>query len=331
VKPAVVTLAAGPKASSEGFEQTSLAVPADAPIDLEFDNQETGVQHNVVIFREDPEKSPDQQPLFDGALTTGPSKTTYKVAPLAEGSYFFHCEVHPATMTGTISATAGGAAPGPTVVAKNLAFDTKEIDLPAQTPTAVTFDNEDQGVTHNIHIFTDETMASSLFDGKDEVGPVKATYTVPPLDAGTYYFHCDTHPTMNGAVKVAAGPPPGGGGGSPGPSETPSITGSPPPSEGGGGGTPASASISASALTFSTDTLSFPADSPVALTFDNQDAGVQHDVAIFQDQAYTQPKFSGELVTGPATVTYDVPPLAAGTYYFKCNVHPTMAGTVSVT
>ena len=75
--------------------------------------------------------------------------------------------------------------------------------LPAQTPTALTLDNQDQGVTHNIHIFTDETMASSLFDGKDVVGPSKETYTVPPLDAGTYYFHCDTHPTMNGAVKVA--------------------------------------------------------------------------------------------------------------------------------
>jgi len=336
VPPAVVTLAAGPKASSEGFEQTSLAVPADAPIDLEFDNQETGVQHNVVIFREDPAKSPDQQPLFDGPLTTGPSKTTYKVAPLPEGSYFFHCEVHPATMTGTITATAGGAAPGPTVVAKDLSFDTKEIDLPPQTPTALTFDNQDQGVTHNIHIFTDETMASSLFDGKDEVGPATETYTVPPLDAGTYYFHCDTHPTMNGAVKVAAegaggGGGGGGGGGSPGPSETPSSAGSPPPSDGGGGGAPAEASISATALAFDTATLSFPADAPVALTFDNQDAGVSHNVAIYQDQAYTQPKFNGEIVTGPTTVTYDVPPLAAGTYYFKCDVHPTMAGTVSVT
>jgi plastocyanin len=339
VQPAVVTLAAGPKASSEGFEQTSLAVPAAVPIDLEFDNQETGVQHNVVIFQDDPAKNPDQQPLFRGPVISGPSKTTYKVSPLPEGSYFFHCEVHPTTMTGTITATAGGAAPGPTVVAKNLAFDTKEIDLPAQTPTALTFDNQDPATTHNIHIFTDATMATSLFDGKDVLGPSKETYTVPPLDAGTYYFHCDTHPTMNGAVKVAVeggggGGGGGGSGGSPGPSETPSITGSPPPSQGGGGGgggTPATASISATALAFNTATLSFPADAPVALTFDNQDAGITHNVAIYQDQAYTQPKFNGEIVTGPTTVTYDVPPLAAGTYYFKCDVHPTMTGTVSVT
>jgi plastocyanin len=325
VQPAVVTLAAGPKASSEGFQQTSLAFPADRPVDLEFDNQETGVGHNVVIYRQDPAKDASQQPLFRGAVITGPATTTYNVAPLPEGSYFFHCEVHPTTMTGTITATTGGAAPGPTIVAKNLAFDTKEIDLPAQTPTVLTFDNQDPGTTHNIHIFTDDTLATSLFDGKDVVGPATEPYTVPPLDAGTYYFHCDTHPSMKGSVKVTAGP--GGGGGSPSPSETATES----PSGSGGGGAPATASISAAALAFNTDTLSFPADTPVTLTFDNNDAGIPHNVAIYQDQAYTQAKFSGEIVTGPTSVTYDVPPLAAGTYYFKCDVHATMNGTVSVT
>jgi plastocyanin len=198
VPPAVVTLVAGPKASSEGFEQTSLAVPADAPIDLEFDNQETGVQHNVVIFREDPAKSPDQQPLFDGRLTTGPSKTTYKVAPLSEGSYFFHCEVHPATMTGTITATAGGAAPGPTVVAKDLAFDTKEIDLPRRRrrPSPSTTRTRASRTTSTSSPTSPWRRACST--ARTWWGPAKETYTVPPLDAGTYYFHCDTHPTMNG-------------------------------------------------------------------------------------------------------------------------------------
>jgi plastocyanin len=135
IEPAKVTLAAGPHASSEGFDQTSLTFPADVPVDLEFDNQETGVQHNVVIFKEDPAKVTDQTPLFHGALTTGPAVTPYAVPPVPEGSYFFHCEVHPTTMTGTITASAGGAAPGPTVVAKNIQFDTKEIDLPADAPT----------------------------------------------------------------------------------------------------------------------------------------------------------------------------------------------------
>jgi plastocyanin len=35
-------------------------------------------------------------------------------------------------------------------------------------------------------------------------------------------------------------------------------------------------------------------------------------------------------VTGPTTVSYRVPALAAGTYKFFCVVHPTMSGTLTV-
>jgi plastocyanin len=33
-------------------------------------------------------------------------------------------------------------------------------------------------------------------------GPDKVTYTIPPLESGTYYFHCDIHSTMSGQVVV---------------------------------------------------------------------------------------------------------------------------------
>jgi plastocyanin len=324
-----VSLVAGPTASVDGFDQTSLAFPADTPVNLDFDNQENGVQHNVVIFQEDPATNTSQTPLFTGALVTGPAKTTYRVPVLGEGSYFFHCEVHPSTMTGTITVTKGGAAPGPTIVAKALAFDTDTIDLVAKTPTAITLDNQDAGTTHNIAIFTDDTLKESLFTGEPVTGPATATYTVPGLDAGSYYFHCDFHPSMNGTVKVASGGGGGNGGGGPTPTgPPPSETASP---SGGGGGPPAKASITAAGLVFDTTNLSFPADVPVALTFDNQDPGTPHNVAIYKDEAYTQPVFPGEIIDGPASVTYDVPPLAAGTYYFRCDVHVAMAGTVSVT
>jgi plastocyanin len=324
-----VSLVAGPTASVDGFDQTSLAFPADTPVNLDFDNQENGVQHNVVIFQEDPATNTSQTPLFTGALVTGPAKTTYRVPVLGEGSYFFHCEVHPSTMTGTITVTKGGAAPGPTIVAKALAFDTDTIDLVAKTPTAITLDNQDAGTTHNIAIFTDDTLKESLFTGEPVTGPATTTYTVPGLDAGSYYFHCDFHPSMNGTVKVASGGGGGNGGGGPTPTgPPPSETASP---SGGGGGPPAKASITAAGLVFDTTNLSFPADVPVALTFDNQDPGTPHNVAIYKDEAYTQPVFPGEIIDGPASVTYDVPPLAAGTYYFRCDVHVAMAGTVSVT
>ena len=41
------------------------------------------------------------QALFTGALVTGPKTATYKVDALEPGTYFFRCDVHPTTMTGT--------------------------------------------------------------------------------------------------------------------------------------------------------------------------------------------------------------------------------------
>ncbi len=201
----VVQLAAPPSASTKGFSTDTLSAPANTAFSIEFDNQETGVQHNVVIASQD-----GSQTFFDGALTTGPSKTTYDVDPLAPGTYSFFCKVHPTTMKGTLtvaeaaqpSGGGGGGGGGLTVVAKNLAFDTKEIDLAAGVETKLTFENQDAGTPHNIAIFTDDSLQDVLFRGELVTGPASVDYTIPPLDPGTYYFHCDVHPTMNGTVVV---------------------------------------------------------------------------------------------------------------------------------
>ena len=220
-----VALAAPEGAAATGFEPTTLSVAANQPIELDFSNQDPGIQHNVVIFGEDPAGNPDAQPLFSGSLTSGPSETPYEVSPLPPGSFFFHCAVHPATMVGTIeSAEAGGGGGGLTVTAKALAFDTNEIDLPSGQPTTITFDNQDAGIPHNIAIFNDSSMSETLFQGEQFPGIDSQPYEIPPLDPGTYYFHCDVHPTMSGSVVV------GGPGGASGPGGEPSsgATGSSP-------------------------------------------------------------------------------------------------------
>ena len=132
--------------------------------------------------------------------------------PLPAGSFFFHCEVHPTTMVGTIDSSAGGAAGagGLTVTAAALTFDTDEIDLPADQPTTLTFDNEDAGVPHNIAIYNDDSLSETLFQGEQFPGVDTRAYAIPALDPGTYYFHCDVHTTMNGTVVVGG---PGGGSG----------------------------------------------------------------------------------------------------------------------
>ena len=113
-------------------------------------------------------------------------------------------------------------------------------------------------------------------------------------------------------------------------SPTPSAT----PSPGGGGGTPAGSelSISAENAAFDTDAVSAPAGAPFRLNFDNMDPGIPHNVAIYTDASATTALFTGKIVTGPKTIVYKVPALDAGTYFFRCDVHPTtMTGTLTVT
>ncbi len=92
---------------------------------------------------------------------------------------------------------------------------------------------------------------------------------------------------------------------------------------------PAVPEISAStAVSFDTTTLIVPAGRPFELVFDNKQAGVPHNVRIDDSPAQTTIIFNGERITGPDTITYDVPAITAGTYYFLCEVHPNMNGTL---
>jgi plastocyanin len=92
---------------------------------------------------------------------------------------------------------------------------------------------------------------------------------------------------------------------------------------------PAVPEISASSATsFDTKTLIVPAGRAFDLTFDNKQAGVPHNVDIGDSAASPSNYLHGERITGPATTTYHVAAIPAGTYYFQCEVHPNMNGTV---
>lgn len=184
------------------FDKASLSVPAGKPFAIAFDNQDAGIQHDVQIFDND---SFTGTPLLDGEIVTGPVKVTYDSPALDPGTYFFHCSVHPAQMQGTIEATPGapgGGGPRVTVTAQGIQFDTARIALPAGAPSTIHFENNDPGLQHNIAIFTDSSLGTNLFRGEIVTGPAAIDYRIPPLDPGTYYFHCDVHPTMSGSVTV---------------------------------------------------------------------------------------------------------------------------------
>ncbi len=86
--------------------------------------------------------------------------------------------------------------------------------------------------------------------------------------------------------------------------------------------------ISADNLAFSTDRLAVRADEPFTIAFDNLESQV-HNVSIYEDDSFAQPVFKEEAFSGPRSVVYEVPALAAGTYAFRCDVHPLMKGAIT--
>ena len=58
------------------------------------------MQHNVVVTQE---KTVDPTgAIAVGTPITGPNQVAVPVSGLAQGSYYFFCEFHPTTMTGTL-------------------------------------------------------------------------------------------------------------------------------------------------------------------------------------------------------------------------------------
>src|SRR5919109_5048815 len=82
------------------------------------------------------------------------------------------------------------------------AFATSSLTAPSGARFELIFDNQDEGVPHNVAIYTDDSATESLFVGDQIVGPDEVTYDVPALDPGSYYFRCDIHPVMDGSLEV---------------------------------------------------------------------------------------------------------------------------------
>jgi len=212
--PAAITVAlvAPPTASANGYDTKTLSFKAGTPTNLTFDNEEPSVPHNVVIFQGTSDSGPQ---VFSGALVTGPGKTVYHVPALAAGSYYFHCEVHPTTMFGTITVSAaGGGGSSLSITAANVQFNTNKLtESTPNTPTKLQFINKDAGTPHDFALYKDSAYTQVLFSGDQITGPATTTYDLPALAPGTYYFHCTVHPTtMIGTLVIGgtAAPPSGG-------------------------------------------------------------------------------------------------------------------------
>lgn len=96
----------------------------------------------------------------------------------------------------------GSAAPAGQVqvTAQGIAFTTQSVDAPADTAFSLLFDNQDNGIPHNVDI--QDSSGASVFKGDIVTGVTQTTYNVPALKAGSYTFICDVHPNMTGTLTV---------------------------------------------------------------------------------------------------------------------------------
>jgi plastocyanin len=92
--PTVVTIVA----QSLKFDKNTITANAGLDVTVTLENRDAGVPHNVAFYT----NRSAAQKIFGGELITGVSSETFTFpAPGAPGNYFFRCDAHPDTMTGT--------------------------------------------------------------------------------------------------------------------------------------------------------------------------------------------------------------------------------------
>ncbi len=95
---------------------------------------------------------------------------------------------------------------------------------------------------------------------------------------------------------------------------------------------PVTVDVTAKNIHFNVSEIDAAAGQQVTINFDNQDAGVPHNVSFYTNKSASQAIYTGEIITGPTTNTEQfTAPSAPGTYFFRCDVHPDqMYGTFIV-
>ena len=229
----------------------------------------------------------------------------------------------PKPFAATISAPSGAAQTG---------FSQTSLAFPAAKAVLLEFHNDDPQIQHNVVIFDGkDANAPTIFRGAPVTGPGTVPYQLKPFATGSYFFHCEFHPTtMTGTITATAG-----GGAAPAPSSassTPAASVTSSASASGGGGTATATIQAVPTLKFSTSQMSLPAGTAVTVTLQNNDPGQTHNFSVYADSGYTQSLGKTEFITGSGTTSsVDLGPLSPGTYYFRCDAHPPqMFGTIAV-
>jgi len=86
-------------AENQLFDQRALTAATGAPVLVQLDNRDVSVQHNFSLYTD----RTGAQLIFMGDIEIGPIVSNYSFDAPAPGAYFFRCDVHPDTMTGSFT------------------------------------------------------------------------------------------------------------------------------------------------------------------------------------------------------------------------------------
>jgi len=89
-------------AQNIAFDQSTLSAPAGSTVVMTFNNLDFGVTHNFALYTD----LHATTSIFVGDFVTGTRTVTYTfTVPTTPGGYFFRCDVHPESMTGSFMVT----------------------------------------------------------------------------------------------------------------------------------------------------------------------------------------------------------------------------------
>jgi cytochrome c oxidase subunit 2 len=167
-------------------------------------------QTNRFQFTIDPSEATDGHPEVLGGQCaelcgTGHRTMLFNVVAMSPADYdaWLQALIVKANASPPPQPSVGAGATVLKVTAKDIAFDTKTLEVPANQGFSIDFTNNDvAGTLHNIEIRGAE--GSIIADPPTIDGGQSTNYTYAPLGPGTYTFICKIHPiaSMTGTLTV---------------------------------------------------------------------------------------------------------------------------------
>ncbi len=84
------------------FDINEIEAAADGQVVITFDNRDAAVLHNWAVYESEEAATSGAAPIAGSPIENGPLIQTIAFDAPEPGTYFFRCDVHPTTMTGTL-------------------------------------------------------------------------------------------------------------------------------------------------------------------------------------------------------------------------------------